>query len=133
MDAPTKADNCALIHLNGASILDNLRRRYLQDEIYTYTASVLLAVNPNRPIAGLYGEEQCRRYRGKHLGALPPHPYAVADNMYRALVHPREGQPVNQAVLISGESGAGKTETAKIVMEYLAQEAGASSDLAARI
>mmetsp|Transcript_75830 Transcript_75830/g.119785 ORF Transcript_75830/g.119785 Transcript_75830/m.119785 type:complete len:973 (-) Transcript_75830:129-3047(-) len=127
------ADNTALTELTADTILDNLRRRYDKDEIYTYTASVLLAVNPNRSISGLYGQEQCRRYRGKHLGALPPHPYAIADTMYRSLLHPRETSAVNQAVLISGESGAGKTETAKIIMEYLAHESGASCELAARI
>lgn len=129
-DDDTCADNTALMELSADSIVENLRQRYFKDEIYTYTASVLLAVNPNRTVEGLYGEDVCSRYRGKHLGALPPHPYAIADNMYRALTHPRDGQAVNQAVLISGESGAGKTETAKIVMQYLAQESGASSDVA---
>lgn len=132
-DMTTCADNTELRDLNADSLVENLRRRYTQDEIYTYTASVLLAVNPNRSIDGLYGEEKRRAYRGKQIGALPPHPYAIADAMYRALTHPREGQPLNQAVLISGESGAGKTETAKIVMQYLAHESGASSDMAASL
>mmetsp|Transcript_57061 Transcript_57061/g.94872 ORF Transcript_57061/g.94872 Transcript_57061/m.94872 type:complete len:1125 (+) Transcript_57061:34-3408(+) len=130
----TCADNTALVQLNDASILDNMRRRYFQDEIYTYTASVLLAVNPNKTLPGLYEEEQRRRYRGKHLGTLPPHPFAIADSMYRALVTSlRSGQEGSQAVLISGESGAGKTETAKFVMKYLADRSHATSDLAASI
>ena len=73
---PEGQDNTALVHLNDATILENLRARHEADEIYTYTASVLLAVNPYRDVTGLYGEAQCARYRGKHIGALPPHPYA---------------------------------------------------------
>lgn len=71
---------------------------------------MLLAVNPYHEIEGLYGPEQCGKYRGKHIGALPPHPYAIADAAYRALVREQK----NQAFIISGESGAGKTESAKI-------------------
>ena len=71
---------------------------------------MLLAVNPYKVVEGLYGPEQCKRYRGKHIGALPPHPYAIADTAYRALVRDCK----NQGFIISGESGAGKTETAKI-------------------
>lgn len=128
-DGDTSADNTSLVYLNDAAILDNLRQRHSQDEIYTYTASVLLAVNPYKDIVGMYGEDQCARYRGKHIGMLPPHPYAIADCAYRALG--RECK--NQGLLISGESGAGKTETAKIVMQYLAYASGASCDHANNI
>ncbi|CAE7648021.1 XI-2, partial [Symbiodinium necroappetens] len=122
-------DNTSLVFLNDASILENLRVRHEVDDIYTYTASVLLAVNPYHDIEGLYGEEQCARYRGKHIGALPPHPYAIADTAYRALVRERR----NQGFVISGESGAGKTETAKIVMEYLGFVSGSSNQTTAQI
>jgi len=128
-DGQTSADNTSLVHMNDASLLENLRVRHEQDEIYTYTASVLLAVNPFKEIDHLYTQEQCERYRGKHIGALPPHPYAIADTAYRTLS--REDR--NQALLISGESGAGKTETAKIVMKYLAYASGAQTELATRI
>mmetsp|Transcript_106948 Transcript_106948/g.312762 ORF Transcript_106948/g.312762 Transcript_106948/m.312762 type:complete len:1388 (+) Transcript_106948:67-4230(+) len=128
-DGSTSQDNTSLVHMNDAAILENLCARHQQDEIYTYTASVLLAVNPYKEIDSLYGNEQCARYRGRHIGALPPHPYAIADTAYRALVRER----VNQGLLISGESGAGKTETAKIVMQYLSYASGATSDLASRI
>lgn len=127
--AASAADNAALVHMNDASILDNLKVRHSQDLIYTYTANVLLAVNPYKTIDGLYGEEQCRTYRGKHIGALPPHPYAIADGAYRLLVR----EMMDQALLISGESGAGKTETAKIVMSYLAYASGSTSELASKI
>jgi len=125
----TSQDNTSLVHLNDATILENLEARHERDEIYTYTASVLLAMNPYKDISELYGDSQCTRYRGKHIGALPPHPYAIADTAYRALVRERR----NQGLLISGESGAGKTETAKIVMQYLGFASGATSDLAAKI
>ena len=127
-DKGTSQDNTSLVHMNDATILENLRLRHQQDEIYTYTASVLLAVNPYKEIKSLYGQEQCQRYRGKHIGALAPHPYAIADTAYRALVREQR----NQGLLISGESGAGKTETAKIVMNYLAYTSGTTDDLADR-
>jgi myosin heavy subunit len=115
--------------MNDASILDNLRKRHAKDEIYTYTASVLLAVNPYKEIKGLYGDAQCEEYRGKHIGVMPPHPYAIADSAYRQLNREKK----NQALLISGESGAGKTETAKIVVNYLCHTSGAGSGTAAAI
>jgi len=125
----TCQDNTSLMYMNDATILSNLSCRHSKDQIYTYTASVLLAVNPYKHIGGLYGDSQCEEYRGKHIGALPPHPYAIADTAYRALMRDRQ----DQGMLISGESGAGKTETAKIVMQYLAYASGATSDLAAQI
>eukprot|EP00929_Paragymnodinium_shiwhaense_P105644 TRINITY_DN7068_c0_g5_i1.p1 TRINITY_DN7068_c0_g5~~TRINITY_DN7068_c0_g5_i1.p1 ORF type:complete len:1270 (+),score=398.91 TRINITY_DN7068_c0_g5_i1:76-3885(+) len=128
-DGATAADNTSLVHMNDASILENLQLRYQQDDIYTYTASVLLAVNPYQWSNGLYDGEQCERYRGKHIGALPPHPFAIADTAYRMLN--REAR--DQAILISGESGAGKTETAKIVMKYLAHVSGTGSDFATKL
>merc|ERR1719313_2211758 len=111
------------------SIMTNLENRHQQDEIYTYTASVLLAMNPYKQIQGLYGSEQCQRYKGKHIGALPPHPYAIADAAYRLLVREKG----DQALLISGESGAGKTETAKIVMNYLAFASGSQTEQTKKI
>jgi len=122
-DGATCDDNTSLVHLNDATILENLKARHEVNEIYTYTASVLLAVNPYKDVKGLYGQSQCARYRGKHIGALPPHPYAIADTAYRALVRDRR----NQGFIISGESGAGKTETAKIVMEYLGYVSGSTN------
>ena len=108
-------DNTSLVYLDDANILDNLHRRFLQDKIYTYTATVLLAVNPYKEMPSLYTPAQQTAYRNKNVGSLPPHPYAIADTAYRQMV--REKQ--DQALVISGESGAGKTETAKITMRYL--------------
>eukprot|EP00439_Symbiodinium_sp_Y106_P048844 s216_g6.t1 len=103
----TFQDCTEMVHLDDANILDNLRKRYSKDEIYTYTANVLLAVNPYK--------SEMEKYWGKNPGTLPPHPYAIADVAYRRMQRNRK----NQALVISGESGAGKTETAKITMHYL--------------
>lgn len=113
----TFQDNTEMVHLDDANILDNLRKRYSQGEIYTYTANVLLAVNPYRSMPHLYTPEKRAFYSGKKQGVLAPHPYAIADMAYRQLLRDRK----NQALIISGESGAGKTETAKITMHYLTQ------------
>ncbi|CAD7957241.1 unnamed protein product [Amoebophrya sp. A25] len=113
-DSPCE-DNTALTHLDDANILFNLQRRYAEDEIYTYTCNVLLAVNPYKKLP-LFDEETKQQYQSKNLGMLPPHPYAVADVSYRSLICEKN----SQSLIISGESGAGKTETAKIVMHYLA-------------
>eukprot|EP00929_Paragymnodinium_shiwhaense_P105641 TRINITY_DN7068_c0_g3_i1.p1 TRINITY_DN7068_c0_g3~~TRINITY_DN7068_c0_g3_i1.p1 ORF type:complete len:1368 (+),score=413.56 TRINITY_DN7068_c0_g3_i1:90-4193(+) len=128
-DGRTSDDNTSLVHMNDASILQNLELRHKQDKIYTYTASVLLAMNPYKWRDGLYEPEQCDQYRGKHIGAMPPHPFAIADTSYRLLVKEKK----NQAMLISGESGAGKTETAKIVMKYLGHVSGTGSDFASSL
>lgn len=116
-DCPSRTyeDNCEMVHLDDANILENLKKRYARDLIYTYTANVILAVNPYKTLHGLYSNEQMMRYRGRNPGNLPAHPYAIADLAYRQLLKDRK----NQALVISGESGAGKTETAKITMSYL--------------
>lgn len=105
-----------MVHLDDANILDNMRRRFEQDIIYTYTAGVLLAVNPYKKLDSLYTQEKMFEYRGKQPSAMAPHPYAIADIAYRHMQRERR----NQALVISGESGAGKTETAKLTMSYLA-------------
>ncbi|KAJ1611954.1 myosin heavy chain [Cryptosporidium canis] len=112
-----KDDNTSLTSLDPANILENIRVRFGQGKIYTSTAHVLLAMNPYRSIPNLYSEETKRSYFGKHMSQMPPHPYSIADHSYRNMVLDRR----NHAIVISGESGAGKTETAKIVMSYLAE------------
>lgn len=112
-----KDDNTSLTSLDPANILENIRVRFGQGKIYTSTAHVLLAMNPYRDIPNLYSEETKKSYYGKHMSQMPPHPYSIADHSYRNMVLDRR----NHAIVISGESGAGKTETAKIVMSYLAE------------
>ncbi|KAM7534154.1 hypothetical protein Aperf_G00000109723 [Anoplocephala perfoliata] len=113
----------ALIILNEATLLENVKRRYLKDEIYTYVANILIAVNPYYEIKGLYSRQMIEKYKGKSLGTLPPHPFAIADKAFRDMRMQKE----SQAIIVSGESGAGKTETTKHVLRYLTEGYGADA------
>lgn len=87
---------------------------------YTYVSNVLVAVNPLRKV----GEPAMDVYKDKPLVACAPHPYGIAEMAYRQLILPKSDSR-NQSIVISGESGAGKTETAKIVLRYLCWRTGA--------
>ncbi|QDZ21725.1 myosin [Chloropicon primus] len=102
--------------LHEASVLKTLGLRYMCDDIYTYTGSILIAVNPFIPLKSLYGPSMMKRYYNTFLGESSPHVYAIAEQAYKSMLI--DGG--SQSILISGESGAGKTETAKLVMQYLA-------------
>lgn len=97
-----------------------LQARYQLDDIYTYTGSILIAVNPFASMPHLYGPHMMEQYQGRNLGDLSPHVYAVADSAYRQMR--RDSR--SQSILVSGESGAGKTETSKLLMQYLAWVGG---------
>ena len=107
-------DNTQLMHLHEPGLLHNIRSRFEKNLIYTYTAYILIAVNPYQRLP-LYSEETVRNYRGKAIGILPPHIYSLADRAFRLMK--AEGR--SQSIIVSGESGAGKTETSKIAMKYL--------------
>ncbi|XP_071709398.1 myosin-6-like [Rutidosis leptorrhynchoides] len=109
-----------LAYLHEPGVLENLRSRYNMDEIYTYTGNILIAVNPFKRIPRLYDKHMMGQYKGAALGELSPHPYAIADSSYRQMVN--EG--ISQSILVSGESGAGKTESTKNLMQYLAYMGG---------
>ncbi|KAG0449213.1 hypothetical protein HPP92_027417 [Vanilla planifolia] len=109
-----------LTYLNEPGVLYNLARRYSLNEIYTYTGSILIAVNPFAKLPHLYSEHMMEQYRGVRFGELSPHVFAVADASYRAMLC--EGR--SQSILVSGESGAGKTETTKLILQYLAHVGG---------
>ena len=129
-DAEAKAvdDLISLAVLHEPAILHALRRRYAAGEIYTFNGAILIAVNPFRKLA-LYTDEILEKYANRGLlhaqgipqAVLPPHVYTVADAAYRSMSEAITSNVKNgsQSVLISGESGAGKTETTKIVMRYL--------------
>jgi len=131
-------DLTSLSHLHEPAVVYCLSERYKQDCIYTYTGKVLLALNPFRPVGNVYGLETMQKYwnyalRGSSGIRPPPHVYALAEDAYRNLLrslqHPfhssgnhssaNQGQGQDQSILVSGESGAGKTVTTKIVLQYL--------------
>ncbi|XP_064183579.1 unconventional myosin-X [Anguilla rostrata] len=108
-------DMSTLAELHEAAIMHNLYHRYQKDHIYTNIGSILAAVNPYKPIAGLYDLAAVELYSQHHLGELPPHIFAVANECYRCLWKRHD----SQCVLISGESGAGKTESTKLLLQFL--------------
>ncbi|KAI1898304.1 hypothetical protein AGOR_G00070940 [Albula goreensis] len=108
-------DMSTLAELHEAAIMHNLYQRYQKDHIYTNIGSILAAVNPYKPIAGLYDLAAVELYSQHHLGELPPHIFAVANECYRCLWKRHD----SQCVLISGESGAGKTESTKLLLQFL--------------
>lgn len=108
-------DNCELMLLNEGTFLDNLKTRYFKDKIYTYVANILIAVNPYREIRDLYSDDCIRKYKGRSLGELPPHVFAIADKAMRDMRVLKS----SQSIIVSGESGAGKTESTKYLLRYL--------------
>ena len=114
-----KADDMAeLTHLNEPSVVHNLHLRYQADLIYTYSGLFLVTVNPYTPLP-IYGRDYINMYKGRSREDTKPHIFAIADEAFRNLVD--EG--TNQSILVTGESGAGKTENTKKVIQYLASVA----------
>ncbi|XP_044294397.1 unconventional myosin-X-like [Varanus komodoensis] len=108
-------DMSTLGDLHEAAILLNLYQRYQQDHIYTNIGSILVSVNPYKPIPGLYDAAAIDLYRQHCLGELPPHIFATASECYSCLWRRHD----SQCILISGESGAGKTESTKLLLKFL--------------
>uniref|UniRef100_A0A8C9MU69 Myosin IH n=1 Tax=Serinus canaria TaxID=9135 RepID=A0A8C9MU69_SERCA len=102
-------------HTSEAAFLNNLRKRYQENLIYTYIGSLLVSVNPYQEL-DIYTVSQMQLYRGVNFFELPPHLYAIADNAYRVMCNEYN----NHFILISGESGAGKTEASKKILQYYA-------------
>eukprot|EP00820_Chromera_velia_P012776 Cvel_23496.t1-p1 / transcript=Cvel_23496.t1 / gene=Cvel_23496 / organism=Chromera_velia_CCMP2878 / gene_product=Myosin-D, putative / transcript_product=Myosin-D, putative / location=Cvel_scaffold2426:27525-28256(+) / protein_length=211 / sequence_SO=supercontig / SO=protein_coding / is_pseudo=false len=106
-----------VLHVNQAAVYDILKQRFLKKQIYTYARPLLVVMNPFQSVPELYSSERILKYKGMvHQDDLPPHTFAVAQKMVTQL---RENQR-NQSCVISGESGAGKTETTKHVMKFFA-------------
>nr|CAD7393755.1 unnamed protein product [Timema cristinae] len=121
-------DMIQLSDLNEASLLWNLKIRYDKELIYTYTGSILVAVNPYK-MFDIYGLDMVKKYEGQILGTLPPHLFAVGSAAYSHLSKEGATPVENQVVVISGESGSGKTESTKLVMQYLAAVNKSSSNV----
>ena len=105
------------MYLNVANLLNNCRNRYLKETIYTYVANILVAINPYKMKPELYNSSTIQKYKGKSLGTLPPHCYAIADKAYRDMKVFNQ----SQSMIVSGESGAGKTENTKFIIKYLVE------------
>ncbi|KAL0389414.1 UNVERIFIED_CONTAM: Myosin-11 [Sesamum calycinum] len=121
-DAPAGGvdDMTKLSYLHEPGVLQNLATRYQLNEIYTYTGGILIAINPFQRLPHLYDTHMMEQYKGAPFGELSPHVFAIADMAYRAMIN--EGK--SNSILVSGESGAGKTETTKMLMRYLAYLGG---------
>ncbi|KAG1622654.1 hypothetical protein G6F46_000658 [Rhizopus delemar] len=123
-------DMAELLYLHEPAVVHNLTQRYKQNNIYTYSGLFLVAVNPYRNLP-IYSSEIIRHYRKKRRGEAPPHIYAIADHAFYDMLHDKE----NQSILIT-QSGAGKTENTKIVIQYLASIAGShgfGTDVASKL
>uniref|UniRef100_A0AC34GQZ5 Myosin motor domain-containing protein n=1 Tax=Panagrolaimus sp. ES5 TaxID=591445 RepID=A0AC34GQZ5_9BILA len=108
-------DMSNLTFLNDASVLHNLRSRYGAMLIYTYSGLFCVVINPYKRLP-IYTDSVARMFMGKRRTEMPPHLFAVSDEAYRNMLQNRE----NQSMLITGESGAGKTENTKKVIAYFA-------------
>ncbi|XP_023669835.1 unconventional myosin-Ie isoform X1 [Paramormyrops kingsleyae] len=112
-------DMVLLTKINEDAIVENLKKRYMDDYIFTYIGPVLISINPFKQMP-YFGEKEVEMYQGAAQYENPPHIYALADSMYRNMMIDRE----NQCVIISGESGAGKTVAAKYIMSYISRVSG---------
>lgn len=112
-------DMVILKQLDNAALLHNIRLRYYQDEIYTSIGSILISVNPYKLIEKLFNPEMVDRYMdaGSGLKDLEPHIYAIAEHAYTSMIN----EDLDQSCVITGESGAGKTEATKLFMAYIAE------------
>ncbi|XP_076593535.1 myosin IEb isoform X1 [Chaetodon auriga] len=112
-------DMVLLSKINEDAITENLKKRYMDDYIFTYIGPVLISVNPFKQLP-YFTDREVELYQGAAQYENPPHIYALADNMYRNMMIDSE----NQCVIISGESGAGKTVAAKYIMSYVSKVSG---------
>ncbi|MFH4974130.1 hypothetical protein AB6A40_000839 [Gnathostoma spinigerum] len=114
-------DMADLTCLNEGSVLHNLRERYFSSLIYTYSGLFCVVINPYKKLP-IYSETLIEAFKGKKRHEMPPHIFAITDSAYRSMLQERE----DQSILCTGESGAGKTENTKKVIQYLAHVAGAT-------
>ncbi|KAJ3414276.1 hypothetical protein HDV05_006805 [Chytridiales sp. JEL 0842] len=114
-DGAGVADFVILPEVNESTVVDNLQTRFSADKIYTYIGNVVVATNPYKSV-DIFGDSWIKKYQGTHPFEAPPHIYALADMAFRDM----KDRDRDQCVIISGESGSGKTEASKILMRYIA-------------
>ncbi|XP_036432367.1 LOW QUALITY PROTEIN: unconventional myosin-Va [Colossoma macropomum] len=117
-------DLTALSYLHEPAVLHNLRVRFIDSKlIYTYCGIILVAINPYESLH-IYGEDIISAYSGQNMGDMDPHIFAVAEEAYKQMARDER----NQSIIVSGESGAGKTVSAKYAMRYFATVSGSSTE-----
>ncbi|XP_036203771.1 unconventional myosin-IXa isoform X15 [Myotis myotis] len=107
-------DLCSLPYLNEKTLLENLRNRFKHEKIYTYVGSILIVINPFKFLP-IYNPKYVKMYDNHQLGKLEPHIYAVADVAYHTMLQRKK----NQCIVISGESGSGKTQSTNFLIHHL--------------
>ncbi|XP_058248624.1 unconventional myosin-Ib isoform X4 [Hemibagrus wyckioides] len=117
-------DMVLLEPLSEETFIGNLKKRFEHNEIYTYIGSVVISMNPYKSLP-IYTADKVEEYRNRNFYELSPHIYALADEAYRSL----RDQDKDQCILITGESGAGKTEASKLVMSYVAAVCGKGQEV----
>ncbi|XP_046897765.1 unconventional myosin-Va isoform X2 [Hypomesus transpacificus] len=117
-------DLTALSYLHEPAVLHNLKVRFIDSKlIYTYCGIVLVAINPYESLP-IYGSDIINAYSGQNMGDMDPHIFAVAEEAYKQMARDER----NQSIIVSGESGAGKTVSAKYAMRYFATVSGSASE-----
>uniref|UniRef100_A0A8D3CL68 Myosin VA n=1 Tax=Scophthalmus maximus TaxID=52904 RepID=A0A8D3CL68_SCOMX len=117
-------DLTALSYLHEPAVLHNLKVRFVDSKlIYTYCGIVLVAINPYETLP-IYGTDIINAYSGQNMGDMDPHIFAVAEEAYKQMARDER----NQSIIVSGESGAGKTVSAKYAMRYFATVSGSASE-----
>eukprot|EP01117_Protostelium_nocturnum_P009771 TRINITY_DN3491_c0_g1_i1.p1 TRINITY_DN3491_c0_g1~~TRINITY_DN3491_c0_g1_i1.p1 ORF type:complete len:1018 (+),score=236.89 TRINITY_DN3491_c0_g1_i1:251-3304(+) len=118
-------DFVLLDQLTEDALVENLMGRYKKDNIYTFIGEVVVSMNPYKEISGLYSKTKMQEYKSAYMYEKSPHIFSLSNNVYRKLLQ----QHRNQCVIISGESGAGKTEASKVLMQYLAAVSKSSTEV----
>jgi len=124
LSEPGVGDFVLLETVSEDAFMDNLEKRFNKDRIYTFIGNVVVSVNPYKKI-DIYTPKHIEQYRGGNMYELPPHLFSIADDAYRSM----RDRNVDQCILITGESGAGKTEASKVIMRYIAAVSGSSAEV----
>eukprot|EP00794_Sanderia_malayensis_P003145 gene3145-3614_t len=122
------SDMVLLDPLTEDAMVENLKFRFQNEKIYTYIGDVVVSINPYKSIP-IYGNQFIEDYRSRNMFEMPPHIFSLADDAYRSM----RDFNIDQCIIISGESGSGKTEASKIVMRYVAAVSGRGEEEVNRV